>query len=295
MDRVTLSAHRVSMSSQPAQVQQERPEPASPRPQVRDVVPSSSTTPAGIPAANSHIDPEKVGKNACAGAVGVGVVYGIAAAANNAVRTASGLPKAAKVAAALLPSASVYLTPWVEDGMRHALGTTQTYPNRPSLAHDAVASGGLFLFNLGWTCSAMIPRFPATTPAGMASMVIQCTLASTFAGGASELSAQWMNRRDHEAGEPLRMPADIDNTRKGTGRLYSQAPAACVHVCLALRGKPLPAHLALLPSAFVSGGWTFRRELIPPAAPVHTEPVLAPAHAPVDPKAPPEPVTIPPA
>lgn len=294
MERVTTSAHRVSMSSQPAQVQQERCAPARPLPQVRDVVPRLSPTPAGVPA-GTDIDPEKVVKNAGAGAVGVGVVYGVAVAANNAARATPGLPKVVKVAAALLPSASVYLTPWVEDGTRHALGTTQTFPIQPSLAHDAVASGGLFLFNLGWTRSAMIPRFPAATPAGMASTVVQCILASMFAGGASELSAQRMNQGDHAAGHPAQPPVHIENTRKGLGRLYSQIPAAGVHMYLALRGKPLPANLALLPSAFVSGGWTFRRELIPSPAPTRTDPTPALAHAPGGPKAPPEPVTIPPA
>jgi len=205
-------------------------------------------------------DIEKVAKNAAANATALGSCFGTMLALNNAVRATPGMPTAVKAFTGLLPSAGVFLTPWVEEGVRKALDTTATYPVQPSLAHDAVAGATLFLFNRACARSARIPKFPAATPAGMAATVLQATTASVLAGGFSELTAQWMN-----VGETGEAPANIDNTRKGTGRLLSQAPSAALQTALALGGRPLPPSLALLPMGVTTGGWCFRRVLIPPA------------------------------
>ena len=90
----------------------------------------------------------KAGKNALASAVALGGCFGTMTALNQAVRSRPGMPVAARVVTGLLPSASVFPTPWVEDGVRQTVGTTATLPVRPSLAHDAVASANLFAFNV---------------------------------------------------------------------------------------------------------------------------------------------------
>ncbi len=213
---------------------------------------------------DSGTDYEKVAKNAAASAVALGSCFGTMSALNNAVRATPGMPAAVKAFTGLLPSAGVFPTPWVEDGMRHALSTTATLPTEPSLAHDAVAGATLFLFNRACARSAYIPKFRAATPAGMAATVLQATAASIFAGAATELTAQWMNDKDRPSDDTAAAPAPIDNPRKATGRLLSQVPAATLQTGLALVGKPLPPALSLLPMGVVTGGWCFRRVLIPP-------------------------------
>lgn len=216
-------------------------------------------------------DYEKVAKNAAASAAAIGGCFGTMSALNNAVRAVPGMPVQVKVLTGLLPSVSVFPTPWVEDGMRSALGTTATHPVNPSLAHDAVAGATLFLFN---AACARIPRPAAATPAGMAAAVLQVTAASVLAGGASELTAQWMNDRDRQDGDTRAAPELFDNWRKGSGRLLSQGAAAGVQTALAFRQTPLPPALSLLPMTAVTWGWSLRRVLAPP------EPTAA--HPPVD-------------
>lgn len=220
--------------------------------------------PAGGAPPTHTTDFEKVGKNALANAVSLGSCFGTMTALNNAVRAIPGTPIAARVVTGLLPSAGVFPTPWVDDAMRAALNTTSTLPDRPSLAHDAVAAASLFLFNLACMRSAAIPKFPASTPAGMAATVLQSAGASLLAGGASELTAQWMNESDRRSGQAVEPPEHFDNTHKATGRLATQAPAASLQTYLALSGKPLPARLSLLPLSTVTGFWSFRRVLVPP-------------------------------
>ena len=268
MDRTSSSTCRTAMTVQTPPQTPQTPA-AAPRTAIpaQDVAPPPAPPAKGAPSCVAGLDAGRAASAACVSAVAIGGLYGGMSAINSAVRATPGLPKAVKVAAALLPSLSVYATPWVEDRVRLALGTAPTYPLRPSLAHDAVASAGLFLFNAWCSRSARVPKFPPATPAAMATAVVQCTLASAIAGGASELSAQWMNARDRAAGVTTGAPVFSDNHRKGMGRLYSQLPAAALHVHMARRGKPLPAHLAQLPGAVVSGGWACRRVLMPPASP----------------------------
>ncbi len=241
-----------------------------------------------LPAAGSRppeppgggIDFEKVGKNAVTSAVTLGSCFGTMSALNSAVRATPGMSKPVKVLTGLLPSASVFPTPWVEDGLRAALDTSATLPIQPTLAHDAVAGASLFLFNAACLRSASIPKFPPATPAGMAANVIQATAASLIAGAASELTAQGMNIRDAQAGEAPEPPAHIDNPRKPTGRLLSQVPAAALQTGIALAGKPLPPSLSLLPLSVVTGGWSLRRVLIPEQAGQASSPASAPPASP---------------
>ena len=223
------------------------------------------------PQARNTTDLVKVGKNAIASALTLGGCFGTMTALNNAVRSLPGMPMAARIVTGLLPSASVFATPWVEDGARQTLGTTATLPARASLAHDAVASVGLFLFNVACGRSAWVPKFAAATPAGVAASVLQCAGASLVAGGASEFSAQWMNAR-----ATVTPPhPTMHNTDKATGRVLSQLPAATLQTELARSGKPLPRGWSLLPVALVTGGWSFRRLLAPPMEPGHPLPTGA--------------------
>lgn len=229
-----------------------------------DRTPHTTAPPPSAPIAKGA-DIERVGKNAAASAVALGSCFGTMTALNNAVRATPGMPRSVKIFTGCLPSLGVYPTPWVEDGVRNALGTTATFPVKPSLAHDGVAAASLFLFNLACSRSPSIPKFPAATRAGMAATVVQATLASVFAGGASELTAQWMNQRDQPEGAQAGTPPHLDDHRKATGRLLSQVPAVALQTALAVRSTPLPASLSLLPLATVTGGWSLRRVLIPPA------------------------------
>jgi hypothetical protein len=196
-------------------------------------------------------------------------------ALNNAVRGVRGMSVRVTAFTGLLPSASVFPTPWVEDSVRAALGTRATYPVEPSLAHDAVAGATLFLFNRACARSARIPKFLPATPAGMAATVVQATVASVFAGGASEITAQWMNGHIPAGEGAPSAPPPLDNTRKATGRLISQVPAAILQTSIALVGKPSLAKGSLVPMGVVTGGWSFRRVLIPPQATPDTEPLGA--------------------
>jgi hypothetical protein len=222
-------------------------------------LPHGSNEPPG-----AAYDIERVAKNAVSSAVALGSCFGTMSALNNAVRATPGMPTALKVLTGLLPSAGVFPTPWVEDRMRDALGTTATYPLKPSLAHDAVAGAALFVFNATCARSKFIPKPPANSWAGAAATMLQVTAASLFAGSATELSSQWMNHRDRQADTPPEPPPHIDNPRKATGRVKSQAAAAALQTGLALTGKTLPPGLSLLPMTLVTGGWCFRRVLIPP-------------------------------
>lgn len=277
METTTRSTHQAHITRPPADSQppctsatpREAPaHEAGPAPDpvaVRDRVLTAQAPSAPDPQGGGT-DLEKVAKNAAANAVALGSCFGTMTALNNAVRATPGMPAPVKALTGLLPSAGVFPTPWVEDGMRAALGTTATLPTRPSLAHDAVAGAALFLFNRACARSTRLPRFPAASAAGMAATVLQATAASVLAGAASELTAQWMNDQDRRSGDPHPAPALIDNTRKATGRLLSQAPAASLQTGLAFAGKPLPPSLSLLPLGVVTGGWCFRRVLIPPQA-----------------------------
>lgn len=276
METTTSSTHRIRMTGQPAADQPPLATdtgvapPHEPGPAPDPVAVRGRILPAPDPGASNPpsggTDLEKIAKNAAASAVALGSCFGTMTALNNAVRATPGMPAAVKALTGLLPSAGVFPTPWVEDGVRAALDTTATYPTRPSLAHDAVAGATLFLFNRACARSVRLPRFPAATPAGMAATVLQATAASVLAGGASELTAQWMNDQDRRSGDPHPAPAPIDNPRKATGRLLSQAPAASLQTGLAFASKPLPPSLSLLPLGVVTGGWCFRRVLIPPQA-----------------------------
>lgn len=216
------------------------------------------------PQAPKKTDLVKVGKNALASAVALGGCFGTMTALNNAVRATPGMPTPVRIVTGLLPSASVFATPWVEDGVRKTVETTATLPVRPSLAHDAVASVSLFAFNVACARSASVPKFRPATPAGAAAGVLQCTAASLIAGGASEITAQWMNARERPGQQAAPTPPPMNNTDKATGRLLSQVPAAALQTGIALSGKPLPPSRALLPLATVTGGWAFRRQLTPP-------------------------------
>jgi hypothetical protein len=216
------------------------------------------------PEAPKKTDLVKVGKNALASAVALGGCFGTMTALNNAVRATPAMPTPVRIVTGLLPTASVFATPWVEDNVRQTVGTTATLPVRPSLAHDAVASVSLFAFNVACARSAHVRKFPAATPAGMAAGVLQCTVASLIAGGASEITAQWMNAGGRLRQQAAPKPPPMDNTDKATGRVLSQVPAAALQTGIALSGKPLPPRRALLPLATVTGGWAFRRQLAPP-------------------------------
>jgi hypothetical protein len=234
----------------------------------RSAYPTHAAQPSAPPATGtspaSTTDFEKVAKNAIANAVSLGSCFGTMTALNNAVRAMPGTPLGARVVTGLLPSAGVFPTPWVDDAMRGALNTTSTLPNRPSLAHDAVAAASLFLFNFACLRSAAIPKLPPSTPAGMAATVLQSAAASLLAGGASEFTAQWMNESDRRSGQAVETTEHFDNTRKATGRLASQVPAATLQTYIALSGQPLPARLSLLPLCTVTGLWSLRRVLVPP-------------------------------
>lgn len=272
MDRPTCSVHPSRMASPPPRAlaqsaQVTRPEingslVAPPdRPQVGDVCPPPSGT-----------DFDKVGKNALVSAAAIGGCFGSATALSKAVHATPGMPLALKALAGLLPSASVFPTPWVEDGVRHALDTTPTYPSKPTLQHDAVAAGILYGFSRACARSALIPKLPPATPGGAAVTVIQASVASLLAGAGSEWTAQWMNQSERSKGSPAEPPHHIDNPRKATGRLLSQVPAAAFQTGMTLSGKSIPPHLSWLPTAIVSGGWAYRRVLIPAASSPNVEP-----------------------
>jgi hypothetical protein len=216
------------------------------------------------PQAPKKTDLVKVGKNALASAVALGGCFGTMTALNHAVRATPAMPTPVRIVAGLLPSVSVFATPWVEDGVRNAVGTTATLPVRPSLAHDAVASVSLFAFNVACARSAFVPKFRPATPAGVAAGVLQCTAASLIAGGASEITAQWMNERDRPHPQAAPTPPQMTNSDKATGRILSQVPAATLQTGVALSGKPVPTRWSLLPLGLVTGGWAFRRQLTPP-------------------------------
>ncbi len=286
METTRSSTHRASMTAHSPQSQhryREGPpggpplpehDPLEKPPSLRD----RTITATGLPEAPrpaSGTDYEKVAKNAAASAVALGSCFGTMSALNNAVRAVPGMPVPVKVLTGLLPSASVFPTPWVEDGVRAALDTTATLPTRPSLAHDAVAAATLFGFNAACARSTRIPRFPAATPAGMAATVLQATAASVLSGAASEASAQWMNERDRQDGVTHAAPEPMDNWRKGSGRLLSQVAAAGGQTALAFRETPLPPARSLLPMTAVTWGWSLRRVLAPP--------VPSSARPPVDP------------
>lgn len=252
MDRATRSPHRADTAY-----------PQSPASQgASDGRPPHPDSP--LPEARSKTDLVKVGKNAVASAIALGGCFGTMNALNNAVRATPSMPIPVRIVTGLLPSAGVFPTPWVEDRVRQTVGTTATLPVRPSLAHDAVASASLFLFNVACARSAHIPKFPPATPAGMAAGVLQCTVASLIAGGASELTAQWMNAGERSRRQAAEIPAQMTTTDKATGRVLSQVPAAALQTGIALSGKPLPPRRALLPLGVVTGGWAFRRTLTPP-------------------------------
>ena len=232
---------------------------------------SHNASDGGPQAPDSHTPQErnktdfvKVGKNAVASAIALGGCFGTMTALNQAVRATPSMPLPVRVVTGMLPTAGVFPTPWVEEGVRHTVGTTATLPVRPSLAHDAVASAGLFLFNFACARSTQIPKFQPATPAGMAATVLQCTVASWIAGGASELTAQWMNAGEPPSKRTVQALPYRPNTDKATGRLLSQLPAAALQTGIALSGKPLPSRASLLPLGVVTGGWAFRRELMPP-------------------------------
>lgn len=216
------------------------------------------------PQAPKKTDLVKVGKNALASAVALGGCFGTMTALNNAVRATPGMPTPVRIVTGLLPTVSVFATPWVEDNVRQTVGTTATLPVRPSLAHDAVASVSLFAFNVACARSASVPKFRPATPAGVAAGVLQCTAASLIAGGASEITAQWMNERDRPHPQAAPTPPQMSNTDKATGRILSQVPAATLQTGVALSGKPVPTRWSLLPLGLVTGGWAFRRQLTPP-------------------------------
>ncbi len=275
MEPAKSSTHRASMTGHPPPAASPRPDPSfaaahAPGP----VEPGPAQDPAAtryrtLPDGGSEppgavYDFEKVAKNAASSAVALGSCFGTLSALNNAVRATPGMPASVKVLTGLLTSAGFFPTPWVEDRMRAALGTTPTYPLKPSLAHDAVAGATLFLFNAACTRSKFIPKPPANSWAGAAATVLQVTAASLFAGTTTELSAQWMNHRDRQADNPPEPPPPIDNPRKATGRLKSQTAAAALQTGLVLADKRLPTQLSLLPMTLVTGGWCFRRVLIPP-------------------------------
>lgn len=241
------------------------------------------------------VDPARVLKNAAASAVALGSCFGTMTALNNAVRAQPGMSPAIKILTGLLPSASVFPTPWVEDGMRRALGTTATYPVAPTLAHDAVAGAALFLFNTACARSRSVPKFSAHSRAGAAATVLQTTVATLFAGAASEATAQWMNH--HERGRPdaPSEPPPLDNTSKAIGRTLSQVPAASLQTGLAFMTEALPKTWSLLPMGVVTGGWCLRR-----VAAVCVQSAYPPQTTAASPRAPgpPEPIillTIPPA
>jgi hypothetical protein len=243
MDRATRSPHLASHDASNG-----RPE-----------APDSTAPPA-----RNKTDLVKVGKNAIASAVALGGCFGTMTALNHAVRATPAMPTPVRIVAGLLPSVSVFATPWVEDGVRQTVATSATLPVRPSLAHDAVASVSLFAFNVACARSAYVPKFPPATPAGMAAGVLQCTMASLIAGGASEITAQWMNASERPRKQAAETPPPMDNTDKAMGRVISQVPAAALQTGIALSGKPLPPQRALLPLGVVTGGWAFRRQLAPP-------------------------------
>lgn len=283
MEATRSSTHRAGHSPQSQHRYREcppggpplpEPDPLEKPPALRD----RTITATGVPEAPrpaSGTDYEKVAKNAAASAVALGSCFGTMSALNNAVRAIPGMPVPVKVLTGLLPSASVFPTPWIEDGVRAALDTTATLPTRPSLAHDAVAGATLFGFNAACARSVRIPRFPAATPAGMAATVVQATVASVLSGAASEASAQWMNDQDRRSGDPHPAPALIDNTRKATGRLLSQVAAAACQTALAFSKTPPPPAWSQVPMTTVTSGWIFRRVLAPP--------VPSSARPPVDP------------
>ncbi len=260
MDRATRSTHRAPTGSPfPLTAPLTPPDPA-PRPLARPAPPAGAH-------ADTRTNTARVAKNAAASAVALGSCFGTMTALNNAVRATPGMPLYARLVTGLLPTAGVLPTPWVEDAARQAMGTTATLPVQPSLAHDAVAGISLFAFNVACIRSPWIPKFRPATPAGMAATVVQCTCASLLAGGASELTAQWMNAHEARDGQPHPAPAHFDNPHKAAGRLFSQLPAAGVQTGIALSGKPLPSRWSLLPLGAVTGGWSFRRELIPAPGP----------------------------
>lgn len=283
MEKATSSTHRASITGQPAQAPtaaQSNPSHPPGSGPVRDpaalserALPTRDGT--GLRAYRSVTELERVTKNAAASAVALGSCFGTMTALNNAVRAVHGVSVRVKAFTGLLPSASVFATPWVEDGMRAALGTQATYPVQPSLAHDAVAGTTLFLFNRACARSARIPRFPPASRAGMAATVVQATVASVFAGGASEITAQWMNAHIPAGEGAPSAPPPLDNTRKATGRLLSQAPAATLQTAMAFASKDLLPKGSLVPLGVVTGGWCFRRVLIPPQATPGTEPLGA--------------------
>lgn len=272
METPRSSTHRGGVTGQPPQAASLRPDPSCAVPHAHEPGPAqnpAATRERTLPHGSNEppgaaYDIERVAKNAVSSAVALGSCFGTMSALNNAVRATPGMPTALKVLTGLLPSAGVFPTPWLDDRMRAALGTTATYPLKPSLAHDAVAGATLFLFNAACARSRFIPKPPANSWAGAAATMLQVTAASLLAGSATELSSQWMNHRDRQADTPPEPPPHIDNPHKATGRVKSQAAAAALQTGLALTGKTLPPGLSLLPMTLVTGGWCFRRVLIPP-------------------------------
>lgn len=275
MEKATSSAHNAYGAGKTGPSLEDPPQhPGQARPAGSAPDPGPATEPATVRARTQPgdaasppaggVDIEKVAKNAVASAAAIGSCFGTTSSLNNALRARLGTSVPTKVLAGLGPSISVFPTPWVEDGMRNALGTTATHPVKPSLAHDAVAAASLFAFNLAYSRSAWTPKFAANTPAGFIATVCQTTAASLVAGGASEITAQWMNEEERQKGHSMEHPAHIDNIRKATGRLYSQGAAATLQTWLAFPGNKLSPPMARAPLASVTGGWTFRRALIPP-------------------------------
>lgn len=289
MDHSTTSPCRHSPSGRALQAPRTETPPAASSPGPGPASEAAAVKACVLPDASGHppeppgggIDFGKVGKNAVVSAISIGGCFGTMVALNAAVRATPGMPTPVKVFTGLLPTASFFPTPWVEDGLREALNTSATFPVKPTLAHDAVASVCLFLFNAACIRSARVPKFPAASRAGMGAAVLQAAAASVLAGGASELTAQQMNLREAQSGDASSPPAHIDNGRKATGRVLSLVPAAALQTGLAVRGKPLPPSMSLLPPGVVTGGWSFRRVLIPPEAPA---PVPAPAPARIEPQ-----------
>lgn len=223
-------------------------------------------------------DLDKVARNALSAGTAFGLTFGTATAIKHALRNTAGMPLPVKVAAGLLPMVSLLVSPQVEDSMRELLGTQASYPPEPSLAHDALSPLALTLMNAGYIATGFL-KLPPTTLAGAAATVFKTALASVPAGGVSEADAQ---RRQAQARREGRDPVpheQVDPVRKGIGRAHSQWGAAAVNIYGVVRDPSLAARRPMVPVISVTGGWTFRRVLMPPA-----NAIGAPSAAPVMPR-----------
>jgi hypothetical protein len=227
------------------------------------VVPPPADPPSGDK--GPGLDPERIAKNALATGGALGVTYAAATALKNAAKASPSLPVPLKVLACALPAASVFASPLVEDRLRQALGTSATHPAEPSFGHYAVASGALFTSGLAMQKAlASLPKPSPLSAAGVATTLVQASLASVCAGGATEVDAQLSRQAEARSGKPPAPDVTFDPARKGVGRSLSLVPPALVEAGLLASGRaPLSPPVAL---GLICSSWSFRGALMPEPA-----------------------------